>query len=537
MSLSRPSRWRRAAPAAAVVALAALAVHAGAPEAGAGFPSPDCPPAAAPVTLVNPTVLGDGTPGSVSTAAIQAALNAGGHVTFDVGSAPVTIVLTGELVVTRETALDGAGVVTLSGGGARRVLRIDNPQNAFYRLTLQNLTIANGATPAASGAGVYKPSGGPWQAVDLVAVNVTFRDNVAVAVDQDGGGGAIYAIGMDEVILQDCTFLRNRGSNGGAVYSLGSRVVTAVGGTFFDNRATGTGGNPGNGGNGGAIGVDGAERQVTLCGVEVRANRANAFGAGFFSVMYDAASSTVFNACVFDGNLNPTASAFAGGAYIQGGPFAIHNTTFAFNEAQGVGGVFLGPGASGEIVNSTFHGNVARTGLGGALFVSTGEPVAITHATVEGNRAPGAGGFAAGIQVDAVNAVTMKNTVLADNVAGNLFNPWNIRNPVGDGGGNLQWPEERPNGQPETPATPTVVWADPLLDVLAGWGGPTPTMALLPGSPALGAGVAAGAPPADQRGAARTPPPDAGAFEGLADVVFRDGFASGDTTAWSSTTP
>jgi hypothetical protein len=62
-------------------------------------------------------------------------------------------------------------------------------------------------------------------------------------------------------------------------------------------------------------------------------------------------------------------------------------------------------------------------------------------------------------------------------------------------------------------------------------------MALLPGSPALGAGVAAGAPPADQRGAARTPPPDAGAFEGLADVVFRDGFASGDTTAWSSTTP
>jgi hypothetical protein len=519
------------------VALAALAVHAGAPEAGAGFPSPDCPPAAAPVTLVNPTVLGDGTPGSVTTAAIQAALNAGGHVTFDVGSAPVTIVLTGELVVTRETALDGAGVVTLSGGGARRVLRIDNPQNAFYRLTLQNLTIANGATPAASGAGVYKPSGGPWQAVDLVAVNVTFRDNVAVAVDQDGGGGAIYAIGMDEVILQDCTFLRNRGSNGGAVYSLGSRVVTAVGGTFFDNRATGTGGNPGNGGNGGAIGVDGAERQVTLCGVEVRANRANAFGAGFFSVMYDAASSTVFNACVFDGNLNPTASAFAGGAYIQGGPFAIHNTTFAFNEAQGVGGVFLGPGASGEIVNSTFHGNVARTGLGGALFVSTAEPVAITHATVEGNRAPGAGGFAAGIQVDAVNAVTMKNTVLADNVAGNLFNPWNIRNPVGDGGGNLQWPEERPNGQPETPATPTVVWADPLLDVLAGWGGPTPTMALLPGSPALGAGVAAGAPPADQRGAARTPPPDAGAFEGLADVVFRDGFASGDTTAWSSTTP
>jgi predicted outer membrane repeat protein len=489
------------------------------------------------VVLVDPLVLGNGTPGSVTAGAIQAALDAGGHVTFDIGAAPATIVLDAELVASREVVLDGGGLVTLSGGGAHRVLRITNPQNATYTVRLQNLGIADGSTPAASGAGVYKPSGGPWQAVSLVAVQCVFRDNTAIAVDQDGGGGAVYAVGMDEVLFQDCVFENNRGANGGAVYSLGSRVVTVVDSLFLDNRATGTGGNPGNGGNGGALGVDGAERQVTLCGVDLVTNRANAFGAGFFSVMYDTESSTSFNACNFEGNLNPTPNAFAGGAYIQGGSFAIHNTTFAFNEAQGVGGVFLGPGASGEIVNSTFHGNVARTGLGGALFVSTDESVSLVHATFEGNLAPGAGGFAAGIQVDAVNSVTMKNSLLVDNVGGNLFNPWNIRNLVGDGGGNMQWPAERPNGQPEQPATATVVWDDPLLEPLGAHGGPTSTMPLSTTSPALDAGVAAGAPPADQRGVARTPPPDVGAFEGTSGTIFEDGFESGNTSAWSTTLP
>jgi hypothetical protein len=518
------------APGIRFVAVAALLAAAAAAQ------TPQCPPAAQPVPLVDPIVLGNGSPGSVTTAAIQSALDSGGHVTFDVGGAPATIVLDAELVVSRETVLDGAGLVTLSGGGAHRVLLVTNPANQEYTVTLQHLGIADGATPTASGAGLYKPSGGPWQAVSLVAVDCVFSDNVAIAVAQDGGGGAIYAVGMDEVILQDCTFAGNRGSNGGALYSLGSRAVTVVGGLFLDNRATGNGGNPGDGGNGGAIGVDGAERQVELCGVDLLANRANAYGAGFFTVMYDTESSTVFNACTVEGNLNPTTFAFAGGAYLQGGPFAIRNSTFAFNEAQGVGGVFLGPGATGEIVNSTFHGNLARTGLGGALFVGTQEPVAITHATIEGNLATGPGGFAAGIQVDAVNAVTMKNTLLVDNVGGNLFNPWNIRNLVGDGGGNMQWPPTRPNGQAEQPATATVVWDDPELEPLAAHGGPTWTMPLAPGSPALEAGVPDGAPATDQRGVPRTPPPDVGAFEGTAGSIFADGFESGDTSRWSATT-
>ena len=495
-----------------------------------------CPPAAVAASTSGATVLGDGTPGSVMTAEIQAALDLGGPIVFDVGAAPVTIVLDSELVVTRGSVLDGGGLVTLDGGGAHRVLLITNPMNLTYSVTLQHLGIRNGATPSESGAGINKPTGGPWQAVSLSLVDCWFDDNVAVATAQDGGGGALYAVGMDRVAVAGSTFTNNRGSNGGALYSLGSRVVEITGSTFTGNRATGTNGNPGSGGNGGAIGIDGAERTVSLCEVRIEDSQVNAFGAGFFSVMYDDLSSTTFERVTFENNVNPLDTfGFAGGAYLQGGPFAIRDTSFLANAARGVGALFLGPGASGEIVNSTFHGNVARTSLAGGLAIDDSVQVSIVNSTIAENQAPCDVCFAAGISNGAANGITLKNTLLADNVGGNELNPWNIRFPVADGGGNMQFPRFRPNGQEDTAATPTVLWCNPMLEAPARNGGPTKTMALPAASPAVDGGVATGAPSTDQRGFPRDTMIDIGAFERTA--VFVDGFESGDTGGWSSAIP
>lgn len=225
-----------------------------------------CAPVA-PVPLVSPTVLGDGTPGSVTPAQIQAALDGGGHVRFDVGPAPATIDVTSELIVTRAAVLDGGGTVTLSGRGLNRVLRVRGALIASqaYLFGLQNITIADGATPTDDGAGLLAGVDGDWRAVDVRVVNVTFRNNVAIEAAQDGGGGAIYAVGARALLIAGSTFEGNRGSNGGAVYSLGTPTVTILGSLFRDNTATGTGGNPGNGGNAGAIGVDGGQRTVTIC--------------------------------------------------------------------------------------------------------------------------------------------------------------------------------------------------------------------------------------------------------------------------------
>jgi hypothetical protein len=54
---------------------------------------------------------------------------------------------------------------------------------------------------------------------------------------------------------------------------------------------------------------------------------------------------------------------------------------------------------------------------------------------------------------------------------------------------------------------------DPLLAALGEYGGATPTMPLLPGSPAIGGGTVSGAPTTDQRGQPRTGHVDVGAFQ------------------------
>jgi hypothetical protein len=481
--------------------------------------------------LVNPTVLGNGTPGSVTTAAIQAALDAGGHILFNVGPSPTTITVTSTLVISRAVVLDGAGVVTLSGGNARRIVQISPQPMVGYAITLQNISFSNASAPTGRGAAIFNVSGGFWQRVSLKLVNCAFTANAAMPTGQDDGGGALYATGLDSVQIGNCTFTDNSGSNGGAVYSLGSRRVTVVDSTFTGNQALGTGGNPGNGGNAGALGIDGADRLVDVCRTRFLSNTSNAYGSGFFSVMYDNTSRSRFEDTTFDGNRQLSSSQFAAGAYVQGGPFAFERVSFVRNEANGYTGVFIGPGASGTIRNATFVGNTARQGLGAGLAVDQSAPTSIVNTTIANNVSTAA--FAGGISVGPSNQLRLTNVILANNTGGNRFVNWNIQNAASqDGGGNMQWPATRPNGGGnETPATPTTVFADPLLaPAVADNGGAVPTLALTSASPARDTGVTTGeVPTTDARGSARSGPPDRGSFEiesivvDIGDVALTEG--------------
>ena len=69
--------------------------------------------------------VGNGTPASCTSAAVVSAVARGGRVTFDCGPAPVTIRMRRTAKVRNvnpSLVLDGGGKVTLSGGGARRIL-------------------------------------------------------------------------------------------------------------------------------------------------------------------------------------------------------------------------------------------------------------------------------------------------------------------------------------------------------------------------------------------------------------------------------
>jgi len=487
--------------------------------------------APAPPPLFNPIVLGDGSAGSVTTAQLQGALSSASAVRLNIGNS--TLALAQELLIDHAVILDANGA-TLSGGNARRVLHISNPNNLTYAFSLLNATIANGATPTESGAGLWKPSiNEAWQAVTIRIFNSHFTNNTAIAVAQDDGGGGIYVVGAKELTVVNSTFGGNHGANGGALYALGAQLVDVFDSQFSGNSATGNSGNPGHGGNGGAIGIDGDDRNVNLCRVKVSNNTGNAYGAGLFTTSYSTSSFTRIQDSTFQGNA--AINKLVGGAYLQGTSFSIRGSLFQGNTAGGYAGVALFDETlldgsivhtTGDITNSTFVGNQAISGLGGAMAIQATGAVTLENVTVANNTSTCNGVcFAGGIANDPGLPITMRNTIFLNNTGDNAFNPWALLHPV-SGSNNMQWPQVRPGsfGQQELPVTPGAIFADALLAAPANNGGPTQTMALLANSPAIDAGTSLGALPNDQRGDPRFGPIDVGAFEYQGDNIFANGF-------------
>ena len=234
-------------------------------------PTTTCQPAAKPVDVSHPTnVVGSGA-GTCTEKALADAVAAGGVITFDCGAAPVTITLTAELGVTKDTTIDGGNLVTLSGGGTTRILHIKSAWNvATPLLTVQNLSFTRGYTTdvpdttstTQGGAAIFEDGG------SLTVVGCTFTDNHCASTGQDVSGGAINGQGIGTLVVEGSVFAGNSGSNGGAIGTQAENV-TISNSTFDSNSATGTDGNPGNGGDGGAMSYDGQDNTWTMCGRHV----------------------------------------------------------------------------------------------------------------------------------------------------------------------------------------------------------------------------------------------------------------------------
>jgi len=125
----------------------------------------------------------------------------------------------------------------------------------------------------------------------------------------------------------------------------------------------------------------------------------------------------------------------------------------------------------------------------------------VTNSTFSGNSA-GDGGGIWNAPWTSPSSLILQNTIVANSLSGG-----NCSGPMADGGGNLSWPDSTCLG----------INQDPLLDPAGQQdnGGPTQTIALQPGSPAIDTAVAANCPATDQRGVARPQGAgcDIGAFE------------------------
>jgi len=452
-------------------------------------------------------VVGDGIAESCTEQALHdavAVLNGtegGGTITFDCGGQH-TIVLTSSIFVANTMILDGGGLVTLSGGNAVRVIELDHEVDfVVQRLTIRDGFVAAGSVDE-SGAGLLHPWFGTLEVIDTVFVNNHSESQV-----NDVGGGAIYAGGLTHAVLSGCIFADNSGSIGGAVLSRSTnlRVVDTV---FVGNSATSYG--DGQYGNGGGLYIDrmwlDAPVDFSICGAVFESNHATVHGSALFSYNLEGTGAT-FDRCSFrDNDMAGSPGGGTGSVYHEGVPLLLVDSTFAGNSTGAhAGGLFLGGGTDAEVVNCTFANN-STPGNAGALWAGDGN-VQVRSSTFAGNSADYGPVFFKGES----GSVTLTNVVLADNTTANEFSALACHETFADGGGNLQWPQTKPSGNPDLPCTDGILFADPQLEPLADNGGLTPTMALPPGSPAIDVGGQC--PDHDQRGMPRVGPCDAGAYE------------------------
>jgi predicted outer membrane repeat protein len=166
----------------------------------------------------------------------------------------------------------------------------------------------------------------------------------------------------------------------------------------------------------------------------------------------------------------------------------IERTLLFDNDANSGGALYIDGNdedvGTATILNCTFSGNTATTGVGGAFRTGSEAPlVRIINSTITQNQSQSSGG---GIYKHSASNITLHNTIVAGNVSvtttteniSGTMNSASSYNLIGVGGA---------GGLTNTQGNQVNV-ADPGLDALADNGGPTKTHALLSTSPAKNLG-------------------------------------------------
>ena len=290
----------------------------------------------------------------------------------------------------------------------------------------------------------------------------TIQDNT----NSGGNGGGINVNNGGTLTITGGTLTNNTATNGGGIYSAGDTVT--VSGTTFSGNTANVGG-----------GMAGVQGTAALTDCTFMGNTAYLGGGAIFG---PGSTSFVTDCSIIDN----TGSSYQGGLQF-GGAATLTNCTVSGNSSPTGGGVlFYGP-VTDSLVDCTISGNASTSTPGAGLYLysySGNTPsVTLTDTIVAGNSGPGG---------------------VADDIYGNLpFTLTGSYNLIGTGGaGGL------------SPSDNLLNVADPGLAPLGNFGGPTETMALLPGSPAIGAGTPISGITTDQRGFARPASnPDIGAFQ------------------------
>ena len=376
--------------------------------------------------------------------------------------------------------------------------------------TSNEVEAPGGSGGAGSGGGLYVAGGSVTLTNDALSGNN--------AVGGNGGTGAGFNKGYTDsgtILLPGGTGNGGAGSGGGLYLAAGS--VTLTNNTLSGNQADGGNGAiglrtaPGNGEISGEVGGSGgagsggglyvATGTLTLANDTLNSNQA---GGGSGAAGGNGGGGAYPGDVIAPGTGGSGGAGSGGGSYVAGGIVTLTNDTLANNQAGGgnggVGGLDNGNGGSGGVgsggglyaaagsitlSNDTLSSNHVAISNGG----SVGDPD--QNGTIGSNGAAGGGGIdnAAGS-----SSLQIYDSIIADDTA-NTAGP-DLDGSVTSLGNNLIGNSTGGSGF----AASDLLNVNPQLGPLQNNGGPTQTMALLPGSPAINSGDTANAPAYDQRG-------------------------------------
>jgi hypothetical protein len=385
-------------------------------------------------------------------------------------------------------------------------------------LILNSCTVSGNTVASGGGGGIFLDSLGGQAVINSSLI----ADNHAEATDLNGAGAGLELAGP--ATITDSTIAGNTaGNRGGGIFvtlplqSTARVIVTRS--AILGNRAGSDGG-----------GVYNLSGTVTVDGTTVSGNSASGARTGSGLVNGLATDRMTITDSIISDNTG-------GSGILNWGQMALSGSTISGNSTPFEGGGLDVVYGDVTAVNCTFSGNVAGTSGGGISLISTDQfrataSIELTSVTVTANVAAGVtsvfrggGGLQAPETLQDEARATLRNTLIAGNSTASIGPDVNGvvgslgYNLIGEGDGSGGWASTDHVGDSSAPL-------DPLLGPLQDNGGPTPTHALLAGSPAINRGDPRLLGSVDQRGTERfhagiNPPVDVGAFDAAVRRSFR----------------
>jgi hypothetical protein len=319
---------------------------------------------------------------------------------------------------------------------------------------------------------------------------VTIDGGDGVTVDGHNVSRVLQVDAAVQAVLDHLTISHGRTTgDGGGILNLGTLLVAD---SVLSSDSAGTGG-----------GISNSYGTLTVSDSVLSSDSAGSGGGIYSNGKLTVSSST----------LSANIGGSAGGIYNDNSLLTVSSSTLSRNSAATGGGIINSSYGVVTVSDSTLYANSALNGAGGGVVNDDLGRLTVTNSTLSANSAAGSG-FGGGINTGGF--VLLQNSIVAGNIGlagADVFGSVSSASSYNVVGvGVLGISDGVNHNRAGTSAQPL----DPLLGPLSDQGGPTQTLPLLAGSPALDIGDPSQAGTADQRAVIRTGGVNIGAFQASA---------------------